>query len=424
MKLCPTQHLFCNRSVIVFIALLITPFSGMPQASKEKLQKSKKQLEDDIRYTTKLLQETQQTKQNSLNKVILLNKMIEKRELLIHEISGEVSQIDTQMSLQQQHISSLSEELNKMKTEYARMIYYAYKNLNSYNRLLFIFSSEDFNQAYRRLLYYQQYSAYRRTQAELIRNARLNLDQKQRELLETKTRKLNLARNEESEKGQLTHEKDEKDKAVQQLGRKEKELETILRDKQRAADKLEHEIQKLIAEEIKAASERARKSSAADSKTKMKTGSTDIMMTSEEQVLSNNFASNRGRLPWPSERGVITSTFGEHPHPVLKYVKVKNNGIDISMQKGASVRSVFNGKVSRVMSFPNLNKVVIIRHGEYLTVYSNLEEVNVKDGQSVATRQVIGKVHTSAEDSKTDLHFEIWLGKTTQDPQAWLSEVN
>jgi septal ring factor EnvC (AmiA/AmiB activator) len=328
------------------------------------------------------------------------------------------------MELQRGHISTLSEELKKMKNEYARMIYYAYKNLNAYNRLLFIFSAEDFNQAYRRLLYYQQYSAYRRTQAELIRNAQMTLNRKQKELEETKQQKLILARTEESEKGQLTQEKEEKDRTVKQLSQKEKELESTLREKQKTAEKLEKEIGKLIAAEIRAAAERAKKSDSRDAKTKMKTVSTEIMLTSDEQVLSNSFASNKGKLPWPSEHGVITGRFGEHPHPVLKYVKVKNNGIDISTEKGAAVRTVFNGKVSRVMSFPSLNKVVIIRHGEYLTVYSNLEEVNVKDGQTVTTKQMIGKIHTNPEDSKTDLHFEIWLGKTTQDPQEWLSGAN
>jgi murein hydrolase activator len=410
--------------ILILTVLFLFPFLSFSQESKEKLQKTKKQLEDDIRYTAKLLEETHKTKQNSLNKVILLNKQIEKRELLINAISGEVDQIQVQMELQSRHISSLSAELKKMKNEYARMIYYAYKNLNSYNRLLFIFSAEDFNQAYRRLLYYQQYSAYRRTQAELIRDAQMNLNHKQKELEETKSQKLTLARSQESEKGHLTQEKEEKDKTVQQLSKKEKELEAALREKQKAAAKLEREIEKLITSEIRAAAERAKKADNRDAKTKMKSGSTEILLTHDEQALSSSFASNRGKLPWPAERGVITGRFGEHPHPVLKYVKVKNNGVDITTEKGASVRAVFNGKVSRVMSFPNLNKVVIVRHGEYLTVYSNLEEVNVKDGQTISTKQMIGKIHTNPEDSKTDLHFEIWLGKTTLDPQEWLSGAN
>ena len=415
--------------IMVLIAVISFPvlsFSqgSKTQASKDKLQNTKAQLEEEIRYTSKLLEETHQSKQNSLNKVILLNKQIEKRQSLINAISGEVDQIQSQMEGQRTQISSLSVELQKMKNEYARMIYYAYKNLNAYNRLLFIFSAEDFNQAYRRLLYYQQYSAYRRTQAELIRDAQMNIDRKQKELEETRKDKLDLARSEESQKGQLTQEMQEKDKSVQELSKKEKELEASLRKKQKAAEDLEQEINKLIATEIRAAADRAKKTGNNNPKTKMKAAATEIMLTNDEQVLSSSFASNKGKLPWPSEHGVITSSFGEHPHPVLKYVKVKNNGIDISTEKGASVRTVFNGKVSRVMSFPNLNKVVIIRHGEYLTVYSNLEEVNVKDGQTVTTKQVIGKIHTNPDDSRTDLHFEIWLGKTTQDPQQCLSGTN
>jgi septal ring factor EnvC (AmiA/AmiB activator) len=206
--------------ILVVIPVFLLPFLSLSQESKEKLQKTKKQLEEDIRYTSKLLEETHRTKQNSLNKVILLNKQIEKRQSLISAISGEVDQIQDQMELQRGHISTLSEELKKMKNEYARMIYYAYKNLNAYNRLLFIFSAEDFNQAYRRLLYYQQYSAYRRTQAELIRNAQMTLNRKQKELEETKQQKLILARTEESEKGQLTQEKEEKDRTVKQLRQK------------------------------------------------------------------------------------------------------------------------------------------------------------------------------------------------------------
>ena len=424
IKFChPFRQIF-SLLIMVLIPVISFTVLSFSQQSKDKLQKTKNQLEEEIRYTTKLLEETRQSKENSLHKVSLLNKQIEKRQSLITAISGEADDIQAQMELQRMHISSLSEELKKMKNEYARMIYYAYKNLNAYNRLLFIFSAEDFNQAYRRLLYYQQYSAYSRTQAELIRAAQMNIDRKQKELEETRQKKLTLAWSKESEKEQLTEEMKEKDKSVQQLSLKEKGLESSLKEKQVAAEKLKEEIEKLITADIKAAAERAKKTGNSNVKTKMKTVSTEIMLTDDEQVLSNSFASNKGKLPWPSEHGVITGTFGEHPHPVLKYVKVKNNGIDISTEKGASVRTVFNGTVSRVMSFPNLNKVVIIRHGEYLTVYSNLEEVSVKDGQTVNTKQIIGKVHTNPDDSRTDLHFEIWLGKTTQDPQEWLSGVN
>jgi septal ring factor EnvC (AmiA/AmiB activator) len=219
------------------------------------------------------------------------------------------------------------------------------------------------------------------------------------------------------------HEKEDKDKSVKELSQKEKQLMATLKQKQQTANQLQIEIQKLIAAEIRNAASRAKKEEGKDVKTtkESKSPGGEIMLTPVERELSSSFASNKGKLPWPTERGVITGQFGEHPHPVLKYVKVKNNGVDIATSRGAGVRAVFNGKVSRVMSFPNMNKVVIIRHGDYLTVYSNLETVDVADGQAVSTKQKIGTVHTNTEDSKSEVHFELWLGKTLQDPQVWLA---
>lgn len=412
------------HQAICLSACLILPFFSGSQDRKDHLQKDKLQIEAEISYTNKLLQETQKSKQNSLAKINILNKQIERRESLINVITGEVNTIQSEMQIQQQQIYDLSVDLEKMKKEYARMIYYAYKNLNAHNRLLFIFSASDFNQAFHRLMYYQQYSVYRRTQAELIRNARMRIAQKQHELELVRGEKLTLAQKKELEKARLTSERQEKDKAVKDLSKKEKQLLATLKEKQQAASRLRKEIEDLIASEVRRAAERARKAEKTDPGAKMETRKTDMLMTHQEMQLSNSFASNKGRLPWPSERGVITGSFGEHAHPVLKYVKVKNNGVDIATEQGSSVRSVFDGKVSRVMSFSNLHNVVIIRHGEYLTVYSNLAEVNVKDGQTVTARQVIGKVYTNSEDSKTEVHFEIWLGKTIQNPQEWLATTN
>jgi murein hydrolase activator len=415
---------FFPAAMLAVLFLFIPVIQTCAQDSKEKLQKNKKQLEEEIRYTNSLLEQTQKSKQTSLHRLVILNKQIEKREALIQTISSEVDEIQVRVDQQNQQITKLTDEIRKMKEEYARMIYYAYKNLNSYNRLLFVFSAKDFNQAYQRLTYYQQYSAYRRTQAELIRSAQIRLTAEQRELMETKRDKMSLVLTKEQEKSRLTQEKEDKDKSVKDLSQKEKKLRASLNEKKIAAEKLQKEIERQITAEIRASTDRAKKASKTDPGSKMETTRSEIMLTPVEKELSNSFAANKGRLPWPSEKGIITGTFGEHPHPVLKYVKVKNNGIDISTEKNANVRAVFKGKVSRVMSFPNLNKVVIIRHGEYLTVYSNLEEVNVKDGQEVGTRQVIGRVHTSTDDEKTEIHFELWLGKTIQDPQLWLAGAN
>lgn len=377
--------------------------------SRQNLNKTKKQLEAEIEYTNSLLDQTKKSKETSLNKLRLLNRQIDRREALIQTISAEIGSVDNEIAISNQTILSLKEELNTLKQEYARMILYAYRTMRTNNRLVFIFSSKDFNQAYHRLRYYRQYAEFRRKQADKIRQTQAELLLKQQNLHSIRDQKVELADAQEKSRQKLTREKQEKDNTVKELTKREKELLATLKTKQNALNKLQAEIEKLIANE-RAFARRA------GSKT-----STEMSSTLAEKKLSGTFAASRGSLPWPSEKGVVVSTFGEHPHPVLKYVKVKNNGIDISVTNGTTIRSVFQGKVSRILSVPNLNKVVIIRHGEYLTVYSNMQEVNVSEGQEVKTKQTIGKIHSDPEDGKSELHFEIWLGKTIQDPQEWLS---
>ena len=417
-----------NMILRIFFIVLIFSFlpsnSIFSQNTKENLQKTKKQLEQEIKYTNMLLEQTQQSKQASMSKLTLLTRQIEKREALLKTINDEIDQIDMQITNQTLQVNKMNADLLKMKEEYARLIYFAYKNLSIYNRMMFIFSAEDFNQAFNRLKYYQQYSSYRRTQAELIKKSKTELTRKVDELEVTKGEKATLAQSKEKEKDRLLSEKESKDKTVKELSQKEKQLAAKLKEKQQAAQKLQNEIEKLIAREIKASEERAKRTAKNENRPKPETNGNEMMLTPVEQQLSNSFASNKGKLPWPSAKGIIMNTFGEHSHPVLKYVKVKNNGIDIATEEGASVRAVFSGKVSRVMSFPNLNKVVIIRHGEYLTVYSNLDEVTVQDGEMISTKQTIGKVHSNPDDHKTEYHFEIWLGKTIEDPQEWLARTN
>lgn len=408
--------------MVVF--LIFISLDGWSQTNRESLQRTKKQLEEEIKYTNQLLEQTQKSKKASLSKINLLQRQIEKREKLLKTINNEIAEIDGEIATQIVEVNKKASELRKMKDEYARLIYFIYKNQNIYNRIMFIFAADDFNQAYNRLKYYQQYTVYRRTQASLVRKAQNDLNNQIKQLAETKDEKTSLALKKAQEKNRLITEKADKDKTVQELTQKEKQLAAKLKEKQQASYKLQIEIEKLIAKEIKASNEKAKKAAKADTKTKTTTGVNDMVLTPVEKELSTSFAANRGKLPWPSEKGVITSSFGEHSHPVLKHVKVKNNGIDISTEENAGIRTVFAGKVSRVMSFPNMNYVVIIRHGEYLTVYSNLDEVMVKDGQEVKTKQMIGRVHANADEAKTEYHFELWYGKTILNPQLWLAGAN
>lgn len=402
-----------NFSLMFLMLALFATNSLYSQDKKEKLKEEKERIEKEIQYTNKLLNETKRSKKNSLNQLIILNRKIKIREKLVSTINHEINNLDNKITNNKSEIKVLTGDLKKLKDQYAKMIYYAFKNKNAYNRLMFIFASEDFNQAYKRLKYFQQYSAYRRMQAKLIEKTQIELNDKTDQLKNQKLEKTSLLGEKAREIKQLKREKDEKNSTIKKLSGKEKELLSTLRTKKKEATKLEKAIENIIAAEIRAAAERAKKTNEAK-KSKI------IDLTSEEFELTNNFVENKGKLPWPSEKGIISSTFGEHKHPVLKKVKIKNNGIDILTSKGEMVRAIFNGTVISVRAISNTNTAIIIRHGEYFTVYSNLDKVFVKRGDKVQVKQEIGTVFTNPYDFKTELHFEIWKGKSLLNPAYWI----
>lgn len=215
----------------------------------------------------------------------------------------------------------------------------------------------------------------------------------------------------------MKFEVNEKNQTIRELTQKEKDLLAELKKKKEAAAKLQNAIEDIIAQEMRIARESAEERGAVETETA-------FALTANEMELSKMFSTNKGKLPWPAEDGIISSTFGEHQHPVLKYVKTQNNGVDIQTSKGATARTVFDGIVTRVMSVPRYNNVVIIRHGEYLTVYSNLSVVFVAKGDGVKARQSIGMVYTDSKVSKTELHFELWKGNQLLNPQQWISRRN
>ena len=404
------------RSSILFalFIILIAP-AAFSQKDRTKLEQEKQKVEEEIEYTNQLLEQTQQTKKTSLNEVVILGKKISKREQLIGTINSQISLVQQQIDEAQDSIAMLENDLQNLKDEYAQMIYYSYKNRNLYDRLMFIFAADDFNQAYKRLKYFQYYNEYRRQQALLIEIKQKQLEIKTESLQKILQEKNTLISSEERQKQQLTTELDEKNKKVQSLSKKEKELQKTLKEKEAAAKKLQKAIEDIIAEEIRLANERAARAGGVSTQTGL------FALTPAEKLLSDDFFNNRGALPWPVEQGIISSTFGEHPHAVLKNVKVRNNGIDVLTSTGAEARAVFSGEVTRVMNVPNNNNVVIIRHGEFLTVYSNLDKVYVKIGDKVTTKQKIGTIFTNKDDSKTELHFEVWQSKTLLNPEEWLA---
>lgn len=404
--------MFRIESVTLLFTLLLSSFLLLGQ-NKDDLNKQKEQLLKDIEFTNKLLSETEKNKKATLGELNLINAKINKRQELINTMLRQADIIGRQIEETKGIIESLESDLARLKNEYGKMLYHTYKNQSQYDRLMFILSSEDFNQAYKRIKYFQQYAKHRQEQAEAIETTRKVLESRNAELAEKKKKMAYLLEDKEREKLQLSTEKEEQDKVVQSLKKKESELRKDLKQKERDRKKLESAIARIIEEEIRKAKAKAEKTGA----TVTKSG---FALTPTELALSSKFNENEGKLPWPSERGVITSLFGVQPHPTLRDIKIENNGIDITTDKDSKARAVFEGTVSIVMSVPGAHKAIMVKHGEFISVYANLENVLVQSGDKVTVKQELGTIVTNREDGKTVLHFEIWKGATKLNPSKWL----
>ncbi len=404
-------------ALFLFLMIIASPSFSLFAQNKSDLEAKKIQLHKEISLTNKLLNETKKNKNLTLDELVKLKSKITSRVELINAIHQEIKLVNNQVSKNQQHITVLQNDLEKLKKEYAKMIYYAYKNKSSQQRIMFILSSNSFNQAYKRLKYIQQYSTYRKKQADSIVKTQQQLKSKIAELERDKQEKSALLSVEEQEKQKLAVEQQEQESTVKMLQSKEQELKADLQKKQNAEQKLQRAIEKIIEEEIRKAREAAAK---ANKPVNTSGSKTSFPLTPEALKLSNSFASNKGSLPWPVGEGIITDRFGQHPHPVLTGIMINNNGIDISTVKGAIARAIFEGEVSSVAIIPGGGKVVMIRHGEYLSVYSYLDEVYVKKGDKITTKQQLGTLISETDKAKTNLHLEIWKGMIKLNPEYWI----
>jgi len=392
----------CKKKIKIIAICIIIGATGYTQ-SRMELEKRKDEALKEINYTNKLLEQTQKNRKISLNNLILLKNKIKRRKNLITSINEEIKLISESIKEKESVIKSLEEDVKEIRKQYETLIYYAYRNKKNKRNLSFIFAAENFNQAYKRTKYLQKVAEFRQKQAKLIQRLQNVLKDNIEDLEEDKKEKELLLVEEQKEWDKLNKEKHEENDLVVNLQKKEKQLRRKLREKRRIAKKLEEEIERLIAEE-------ARKARGLD------------RLTPEQKLIADNFKNNKGRLPWPTERGIITEKFGLHNHEILKGVKVRNNGVDIATSQGATARTVFEGEVRKIIAIPGANQAVIIRHGNYLSVYQNLVNVAVKTGDNVRVKERIGTVFTDTnDDNKTVLHFEIWEENTKLDPSVWLS---
>ena len=398
-----------KNTVVVLIASFLLMGNILVGQTKDDLQKKRDKINKDIQFTSKLIKETSKNKEVAQNQLKLLNKKISLQQELIYSISSEANKINYQVQANQKKVGDLEEEIKKLKQQYASMIVSAYRNRSSYDKLMYVFAAEDFYQAIKRLRYLKQISSYRLRQAEVIKNSQLELQNKIVTLQQQKNEKSKLLGQEKSAQSELTSDKNDQLKSVSELQQEEKKLRDQLKKQEKEKDKLNAAIQKAIDAEIKASK---------------KTTSGDVAMAPEAKALSANFEGNKGKLPWPVERGVITEKFGKHPHPILSGIMIENNGIDISTTKDANVRSIFKGTVSSVFSIPGAGENVIISHGAYRTVYSQLSEVFVKKGDVVEVKQNIGKVLADDNTGKSEAHLEIWkiegIQTKKQNPELWI----
>ena len=420
---------------IILVLLLLTTSSAFAQKtkgkSKQQLQNEITSLQKEIATANQLLKKTTKDKEMTLNEVNLLDKKIKQREKLITAYNEQIAILDEEINRGQNNIKSLNSDLGKLQKEYAKMIVFANKNRNNYDRLGFIFASKDFNQAFSRLRYIREFSDARKVKMEQISSTQRKISSEVEASQQAREEQTALLKEEKAQQEALKEEKEDLNKQVANLKKKEGSIQQDIKDKQQQAQKLQKAIDDIIAGEIRKANEEAERKRREEAKKNANKGKTTttpapkekgMALTPSEKTLSTNFVNNKGKLPWPVERGVISSSYGKHASVVSDKVTVTNNGIDIATTEGAKARAVFDGEVTSVTKLTGANTVVIIRHGEYFTVYSNLENVTVKRGDKVKTKQNIGTVHTNKTEGKTELHFELLKEQNRQNPANWLSK--
>jgi septal ring factor EnvC (AmiA/AmiB activator) len=369
--------------------------------SKAELEAERKKTQEEISYVDNLLKTTAREKNAGMNEVRIIGKKLILRESMISGMRSEIDLLTDRISLNTVAVDMMEEDLKKLKDDYARAVVNSYKTGKIYPEFIYVLSARDFNQGYKRLKYLQQVTKFRRQESETILALKSNIEASREKLQSDLLRVSDLKSKEEQQKELLQNERNRKQKLVQNLGSKEKQLRKELEEKKKVAKRIDSEIAKLIEEERRRA---------------VKTNDTP-----EQKLISDNFIENKGRLPWPVEKGIITSHFGIQTNPVLKYVKEENIGIEITSTGRAAVRSVFKGEVATIFSIKGSNMTVIVKHGKYFSVYNNIVNVKVKPGQKIETKQNIGEVFEGGGEKGSVLEFMIYDSKY-QDPEAWISK--
>ncbi len=394
-----------------FLLLLVLAVSGpLAAQNRRDLEEKRKQLLKEIEETNTRLKETQQNKAATLERYLAIKQKIKKRQQLVQTLKQEIEHADSSIARTEEVISSLEEDVDELKVEYAQTIQTAYRLKMNKGMVLFLFSARDMNDAFRRWQYVRQYNKYRKRQASLILETQDMLASKAEQMQNKKVEKESLLSSQEQQSTLLQSELIVKNNLLKDLKSSETRLATELEKQERAHQQLNTAIESVIREEVAKMKKEARKPEA------VRVGTSENKKVADAASLSVSFSQLKGRLPWPVEMGEITKYFGTQPHPTLKTIQIKNNGIDIKTKSAANVQAVYQGRVAGRQYIPGYQNTLILQHGDYYTVYSNLEEVFVKRGDEVKANQTIGKL----SGGKNEVHFEIWQEKKRLNPIHWV----
>lgn len=364
----------------------------------QSLQEQQRNLEQQIATTNKMLEQTKSNKKVTINKLELLNQNIATQRKLVKSINNEITTLDKEMNQLQSQKSLLQSELVVLQDDYANLVRKTHYAQMHQSPFIFLFSATSFQQLVRRLRYMQEFAAYRQSQMTKINHKKEDINHQNDMLAANKKAKQKTLKNKQQEQEKLARNERKQKAMLEDLKKQEKNLKSQLNKQQKAVADLNTKIEQLIRQQTKSTT----------------------ALTPEQQLIAGGFSQNKGRLPWPIERGHISGHFGKHTHPVYKEVILDNKGIYLQTTSGASARAVYEGTVSSCFVMNN-TYAVIVQHGNYRTVYSGLSKLQVKQGDHVDTKQSIGTIYTNPEeDNKTELYFQIYQDRTILNPEQWI----
>ena len=403
---------FKFKSIFLISALFISATILSQNNKQEGLEARRAQIQKDIVYINALLSNTKRTENNLLIDVKDLTDKISKREELISIISNETSELGNEIYLNQLEINKNERDLEALKKDYATMIYKSYKSKSQNSRIMFLLSSETFYQGYKRFQYMKQYSSFRKNQGEEIQQKILEIQELTDALVTKKKQKQELLAKKQQEQTVIQKEKKEQEGLLSKVKNKENKYKRQIQQFQKEERKIEAQIEKIIRDAI-----------AASNKNTSNTTSATFTLTAEAKELASKFTANKGQLPWPVEKGYVSTYFGKQPHPIVKTATIQSNGVRITTDSGSKARAVFEGTVLSVQVLGGNLKAVLIQHGDYITVYKNLESVFVNTGDKVKTKEEIGTIFTDKITGKTILGFVLSRNVTTENPASWIYKM-